>query len=266
MERTPRPIGSTQLGNSNNQELLQQHIIQSYIQSGFTYCGKPMNIEQFALYIKVEPTTILEAITNRGKDIYTQADPEDQGDLLRALVGTALENALTDRSRAVEQLNILSAAQGHSYKPFISGEVNKALKLAMESTQGILSIAKSIGGNQALSVVINNDNRDQSKHLTQNFLTPDKALEMINLKAKEDDNMSLLDDPDKKQQLYLDNNIEDMPEVKANQQTGLDTSKEGLEFNKLAELSDEKVDRPKDLGHIDRRAQELDVDLDSDQV
>src|SRR5690606_28140464 len=113
----------------------------------------------------------------------------------------------SDRSNAQRQLNILLAAQGHSYKPFISGEVNKALKLNMEATTNILNIAKSLQGPG--SVVINNNNAPQQ----HNYLTTEQALEIMNNKAPE---ASLLADPNKKEALYDEHNIGAMPEVKAN--------------------------------------------------
>lgn len=270
MERIPRPTGLTEIANHQhkqeeyNIQPIHKHILEHYINTGFTYCNQPLNIEQLSHYIGIPSDTILEAITTKGQDIYHRADPHDQGDMLRALIGTALSASLADRSRAVQQLNILSAAQGNSYKAFISGEVNKALKLTMESTQGILALAKSLGGNQGLSLTINNDNSQTNiEAQQQNYLTTNQAVQLLHTNNNK---ASLLDMPEKKKELYAMHNIDDMPVVKANEQQGLDTSKEGLNFNKLVELSDSKVDQGPANHHEDRRAQEYEIDPEADQV
>lgn len=271
MERIPRPTGLTEIANQQhkqeeyNNQPIYKHILDHYINTGFTYCGQPMNIEQLSHYTRIPTDLILEAITTKGQDIYHQADPHDQGDMLRALIGTALSASLADRSRAVQQLNILTAAQGNSYKAFVSGEVNKALKLTMESTQGILALAKSLGGNQGLSLTINNtQQQEQGLQATQqNYLTTNEAVQLLHTNNNK---ASLLDMPEKKKELYAMHNIDDMPIVKANEQQGLDTSKEGLNFNKLVELSDSKVDQGPANHHEDRRAQEYEIDPEADQV
>ncbi|MAO08094.1 MAG: hypothetical protein CL596_05210 [Alteromonas sp.] len=267
--RTPRPIGTTNIGASinNNQDnnLLQLHIIDSYINSNFTYCNKAMSIEVFARYIGIDRQMILERITNKGKDLYQMVDPEQQGDQLRALIGITLGNALTDRSLALEQHSILASEQGGVYKPFISGEVNKALKLVMESTSGILNIAKSLGGNQGLNITLNNHNGDNNQE-NHNYLTAHQALELMHQQAKLEDGPSLLEDPSAKKALFEKYNIGATPIVKANEQQGLDDSREGLNFKDLAQLSDSKVDRPAKATHIDRRAREIEIDPDEDQI
>ncbi len=273
LKRVPRPIGTTSIGSSITKDqdntLLVNHLIDTYINSNFTYCNKPMSIEAFANYIGIDHTLILERITNRGKELFNQVDPNEQGDQLRALIGISLKNSLTDRSLALEQHSILAAEQGGAYKPFISGEVNKALKLVMESTAGILNIAKSLGGNQGLNITLNQHNGDNNHQENHNYLTADKALQIMHQKDKLEDGRSLLEDPAAKEALYFKYGIGSTPVVKANEQQGLDTSREGLSFGALAQLSDGKVDQqegPKEEGHINRRAKELDVDLDNDQI
>lgn len=269
--KIPRPKGTTELAHIYNKDntdhnliQLQRHIIQSYINTGFKYCNQPMNLEQFSRYTNIPISLIMEEINTRGKDTFLQADPEEQGDLLRALLGITLGASLSDRIAAQQQLSILSAAQGNTYKPFISSEVNKALKLNQEATQGILAIAKSLGGSQGLSVTVNNHVGDKIQNQQNNYLTSEQALELLSQQA---DNTSLLENPEAKKALHAQYGLGAMPVVKANQQQGIDTSKEGLSFDKLAELSDDKVDHldePK--GHINRRAQEEEIDLDHDEI
>ena len=270
--RTPRPKGLTEIGHTYNNtkteedlRQLQKHVIESYINTGFKYCNQPMNLEQFARYTNIPISLIMEQINHKGKDTFIQADPEEQGDLLRALLGITLGASLSDRIAAQQQLSILTNAQGNTYKPFISSEVNKALKLNQEATQGILAIAKSLGGSQGLSVTVNNTFGDKIENQQNNYLTSEKALELI---SQQPTNKPLLENPEAKKALHAQYGLGAMPVVKANQQQGIDTSKEGLSFDKLAELSDDKVDHldegPK--SHIDRRAQEENIDLNHDEI
>src|SRR5690606_34007796 len=66
-------------------------------------------------------------------------------------------------------------------------------------------------------------------------VTTDQVLAII---QKQDGYLPLLDDPNQKQALALQYNISDMPEVRAINQEGIDTRREGLDFGKIADLSD----------------------------
>ena len=79
-------------------------------------------------------------------------------------------------------------------------------------------------------------------------------------------NKPLLEDSEARQQLFLEHNISDLPEINANMQHNIDTSREGLSFN--VPLVDDALvlSEDEDLGHINRRAEEYDIDLDQDEV
>jgi len=263
-KRQARPMGITEIGHMYNKgivtkEELEDKLIEHYIRTGFMFNGRSMSIEQFCIHTKIDPDRVFHQVTERGKDRFGMVDQEEQGDHLRALLGIAISGALSDRSAALQQLNILQSAQGQTYKPFVSGEVNKALKLTMESTQGILQIAKSLGGTQGLNVVINNNQGDSNTQ--HNYLTSDKALELMGDKDK---GPRLINNQRDKDALFAKHNIQGMPEVKATKQRGMDTSKEGLAFDKLAELSDDKVDK-KDH-HRTRREEALEIDPEDDSI
>ena len=267
VKRLPRPKGTTEIGHlyikgGASIEQLEDNIVGHYIRTGFMYNGKGMSIEAFCNYLQIDSDKVFLSITDKGKDMYNMVDPKEQGEVLRALLGAALSGALSDRSSALQQLSILQSAQGHGYKPFISGEVNKALKLTMESTQGILAIARSLAGTQGLSVIVNNNNGDQVQN--NNYLTSDKAVEIMQANTV---GPTLISNPDAKQALYAKHDIDDMPTVKANEQRGLDVAREGLTFDKIAPLSDDKVDKIEHKDHhITRREKELGIDMEKDQI
>ena len=55
-----------------------------------------------------------------------------------------------------------------------------------------------------------------------------------------------------------------MPEVLANKQSGYDSSKEGLGFENIDKIQLEPIGGTE--GHIDRRAQELEIDFHDDNI
>jgi len=66
---------------------------------------------------------------------------------------------------------------------------------------------------------------------------------------------TLADDKLAQEHIYGLHNIEGMPEVGARLQTNVDTSKEALNLGNV-----------EDLQHIDRRANELNIDLNDDEI
>jgi len=266
-KRLPRPEGSTEIGHTYNKggierDKVEDNLIGHYVRTGFMYNGISMSIEAFCNYTKIESDRVFQAITMKGKDVYNMVDPNEQGEVLKALLGAALSGALSDRSAALRQLSILQSAQGNGYKAFISGEVNKALKLTQDSTSGILAIAKSLGGSQGLNVIVNNNNGDQVQN--NQYLTSDRAVELMQANTL---GPTLISNQEAKQALYAKHGIDDMPVVKANEQRGLDVAREGLAFDKLASLSDDKVDKVEHKDHhITRREDELGIDTDDDTI
>lgn len=263
-ERVPRPKGLTELGQAYNNngitlEELQNHTVNHYIATGFKYCGKAYNIEDFSKLTGIDQHIITNATIAYGQTTINLVDPNQSGDILRAVIGTLLNETLADRSRALTQLDILSRAQGQTYKPFVSGEVNKALKLTQESTAALLSLYKTMAPSTGPSVLVQNTINAQTQN---NYITPTEALELI---ATRDQRPPLLEDPDSKELLFKKHNLQDTPEVQANKQQGVDLTKEGATFHKLAKVSDGLLEDPKDR-HTNRRARELGIDLDHDEI
>lgn len=266
MKRTPRPKGLTELGKLYKQgqlqlEDLEDHIINHYISTGYRYCGQSYNVEEFSRLTNIDTQRITQSLIEYGQTTMQLVDPEQSGDILRATLGLILSESLADRTRALEQYYVLANAQGQSYKPFISAEVTKALKLTQEATAGILNLYRTMAGKEGgVNVLVQNNQNTQVNH---NYLTPEKAVELLDSQATA---TPLLEDPIAKENLFITHGLEDTPEVQANKQQGIDLTKEGAEFHKLAKVSDGLLNEKPRSRHIDRRANELDVDLDSDQI
>ena len=267
--RIPRPTGITELSkqyqktnNIEDKQTLLEKTIQHYINTNFQYCGIPLSIEQFANYINVEPHTIQTQMYNTSQIQYNLLTNEGQKDIYGAVLQMLLNGALSDRSNALQHASILQTEMGNAYVPFLSSEVTKALSNAQNTTNNMINLAKAFFGNTAPTININNSNAQQNN---VNTLTVEKALEIIDSRAH---TTTLLEDNQAKEALFAEYDLGECPEVQANMQQGIDTAKEGLSFNKITELKilDLNAQDTEDVGHINRRAHELAVDLESDQV
>jgi len=259
--RVPRPMGTTQKGytyqkdpTEENRQGLEQHLITHYLNSNFTYCNKHYNIEELSLILNIPTNRIMGHTLGYGNNIQGLMDTMANGDTLRAVMALALKSTLEDRGRAIEQYSILRASQGTGYKAFVSSEVNKALKLVMESGAAMGTLIKNLSGGPNINI-LNQGTFASEGHRDEDLMTVDKAVMLLKEQAVEPLGLSEM----KQKRIFLHNNIEDTPEVCALKQEGVDTSKEALTLNKVIDLED-------DYDHIDRRANEEGFDLKDDSL
>ena len=269
--RTPRPMGTTELARhlqsstqntehyNEQRNNLYEHVIRHYINTNFMYCNKSINIETFSHYIQVEPTLIHNMIIHIGQLQYKLHKDKDKEDLFGGLIFYALNGALSDRSSALQHASILLNAQGQTYKPFISAEVTRALKLNQEANAQVLNVLSKFVGTQG--PIININNKQNNVNHNAPTLTVEDALILINKQGS----VPLLEDTNAKEDLFLEYGLSDMPEVNATKQTGYDTSKEGLNFKVIADANLEEG--PNDSEHHNiRREKEYNIDLEADEV
>ena len=263
--RVPRPMGTTELGlnlfkqpTEENKQKLEEHLIRHYITNNFMYCNKHYNIEEVSLLLNIPSNKVLGHTINYGTNLQSMMDKLTNNEALRALQAIAIKSSLDDRGRALEQYSILKSSQGNGYKAFISSEVNKALKLVMDSGQNMALLTKSLSQGQGTNILIQNTQQNalQGPNTGKEYVTIDKAIMLI----KDSGQVPLGLDAMKQERLYIENGIEDTPEVNALKQEGVDTSKEALNLGSITDFRDE------DYGHEDRRAYEEDVDLDADEL
>ena len=279
--RIPRPLGTTEMARSlhqlqetkennynndidiiNTYRDLYIHIIQSYINTNFKYCNKPINIQAFAYYINIPSSLIETEIFNQSKIQYNLLNENSKEEIYGVIMQQLFSGALSDRSTALQHANVLLQQQGNQYVPFLSSEVTKALSLTQNSSNVMLQIASRLFGPNASGITINNNNAQQNN---ASYFGPTEALALIH---KELGNRPLIEDTNAMNNLYLEYHLDEMPEVNANAQQGIDHSKEGLNFNKMTELRVENLVSKNEIkkGHIDRRAHEIEIDLDNDQI
>lgn len=263
--RLPRPMGITQLmveyHSKNDDSILdkvQSFIIQKWIMSNGSIFGRNMGVFELSDFIKCNPDRIRTHM--RDQMLSTRIwDKDKQNELLEALLGQQLTWALEDRMEVQNQVNILKKSQGDSYKPFVTSELNKAISMKLGSSSSIQNIIKNLtsGGN---SINIFNQFNQQNNQVQG--ITIEDAVAIV----QEENSKSL--DP-KKEVKYLESNygMDDLPEVVAIKQKGVNTSKEGLTLNNK-ELSSIIEHYTKDIDedkpdHNNRREKELSIDDDS---
>ena len=246
--RTPRPIGLTELCkqyNSTKDEIHYQSILQ--------------NIEQFSAMARIDLITIQKMMGEYHKGLAQVTKEMESGDLVRVLFQKAFSWGLEDKSLIAKQLNILLDSQQDSYKPFISGEVNRALKLNLDATTNMLQILRSLGIPNNAFVPIS----PEAQNAPENSVTIDQVVRLL----KEEAVTPLAIDTNAKDKLYLEYDIENLPEVNALKQVGMDASKEGLSLHSITKFDgDIPEEEDKTTKHLNRRAKALGIDLEADEV
>ena len=243
--RIPRPYGTTYLSYKYNQtkdkQMLINHVISHYLNHNMTICMKPISITNLAISLKIPEEEIYKAISDKMSQLQFIIDPDNIQETFRVLLTASTKNALGNNALVQQQIALLLQSQGGTYKPFISGEVNQAIKTSIMANSQYLEILKTLSGPTQVNI-LNNHNHNQE----DDALDIMKALKMIK-ESMPDSNKALED-------VYIDNELSDAPEVNAKLQTGIDTSKEGLNIKDLTKV--EKID------HGNRRAIEEGIDIE----
>jgi hypothetical protein len=192
-------------------------------------------------------------ITSYGKELGDLNKEMVGGDMVRAIMSMSFNWCLEDRSQSVRQLAILQSSQGADYKPFVSGEVTKAIKLGMDANTQLQSLLRSMmpSGNMSLLPY------EEPKEATDKGITIDQVVRLL----KEEKVTPLKEDPDHKAMLSEYYDITNMPEVNALKQVNMDTSKEGLGLMDITNIKEGQI-----LNHSNRREEEFEIDPDSDNV
>lgn len=232
--RFPRPMGLTPMSleyqKDHNPEtlskLMKYFISQWFLGSG-AICGVSYDINSLASRFNVDPAYIKEYMRDNitGSRIWTR---ENQEELINGLLGESLMWAMEDRMEVVQQVNLLKASQGGKYTPFVSAELNKALKLRMDATTSLQNAIRNLTGGNTTNIFAQFN--QQNNVSQEQAITIEEARELITqvqLEQPKGADVKLLE---------TKYDLSALPEVVATQQSGVDTSKEGLNLNK-AELN-----------------------------
>ena len=263
--RIPRPIGVTQLMSEYHKTKdvttlahVQQYIIQQWLLTNGRVCGRMFNITELSAFIKCDPEMV--RIQMRDQFLNTKLwNKEVQEGLMESLIGQHISWAMEDRMEVENQVSILRESQGRHYTPFITAELNKAIGMKLSSTNTLGGIIKNLAGGGSINIF------NQTNNQENNFigLSGERAVEIIQEEHKQ------LEAPQQVQ--YIENHykVEEFPEVVANKQVGIDSSKEGLNIGmaELSQIADNYKGTVKSFDeehHQMRREIELGIDVEAE--
>lgn len=229
--RKDRPAGLTMIMRRYHTEdiptnkerylkIVQQQILNRYIQDGMTLNGKGYQLDELALYLRMPTRDIMRRITEGAKEVLGNGN-EGLQEAYRALLALAIGSSLKDRQAALTQLEVLRSKQGNKYVPFLSSAVNQMVDTSIKSTKGILDVAKLLQGPGFTAIQVNNQPNQIDKNgvPNQRSIGPNEAIALI---SQHSDGLSILESESTKQALY-DTYIEAdglIPEIVATRQSG----------------------------------------------
>jgi hypothetical protein len=135
-----------------------------------------------AQILKIPVSTIMQYISKVSLNMGSLADPEQLDQTLKSIITLSTSWAIQDRGIIQNQLDTLMRSQGGRYMPFVSSEVNKALKLILESNKNLMESYKTFFTQSSTTINILNMNANKGK---QDHLTHEDAINIIQSNNKE---------------------------------------------------------------------------------
>lgn len=263
--RFPRPMGTTALAIQYQQnkskeakDALYNYIIHNWILSNGKFGSVPMDINTLARTLGIT----IEYIQLYMRDhILTSKiwQPEIQQDLINGLLGQQLAWALEDRMEIMQQVEILKNSQNGHYTPFISAELNKALKLRLETSASLQQVIRTFTGGSTTNIF----NLNQQNNVQQNnYISREEAMELIT------ENAGYLEDKSD-QAKYLEQayDLKQLPSVVANDDMDNDGSTFNVNRQELDEITQDykgAIESSSKARHEMRREIEMRIDPDAE--
>ena len=269
--RIPRPYGSTTLAAqyhiSKDPEVKQQFIdlmVNQWLIGNMVLCGKRYDIGTFASSLGIT----IDDIRVKMRDQVMNSriwDKEAQEQIITGLMGTMMSWTIEDRMRVNNQIELLMASQQGRYTPFISAEVNKALKMGIDSTASMQTMVQKFIGGSGTTNIFNMFQQNNNQEVNNQFVTQAEVLDILTQEDK------LLDKSQEAKLLETKYDLGSLPEVVAVNQNGGLRAKESLgetidytEMNNALENLNEAVKHSEQDHHEMRREIEMRVDQDAD--
>jgi hypothetical protein len=204
-----------------------KYLVNQWFLGSGNICGVSYDINALAHRFYIDPMYIKEFMRD-GLVNSKIWDHDNQEQILNGLLGEQLSWALEDRMEIVQQVNLLKLSQGGKYTPFITAELNKALKLRLDSSASLQNLIRSMVGGNTTNIFAQFNNQNNANQT--GGISIEEARELIQESQKQlpkDSSLKLLE---------TQYDLQSLPVVVATKQIGVDTAKEGLNFNK-AEIS-----------------------------
>lgn len=268
--RIPRPLGTTQMmyeyhktGDASLLENIQHLLIQQWLINNGQLCGRSLSADKLCEFLRCDPSIIRLQMRDSLLVNSKIWDKDKQEELMNALIGQQLMWAMEDRMDASQQLEVLKRSQGDKYTPFVTSEVNRVLGLKQTSLNGLGQIFRSMSGGGSINIFNKVENNN-----TQASIGIDEALQLIReenrrLPVTKEMEGSLY--PHELSYIEATKDFSALPEVQADKQIGIDSSKEGLDLKNdalKAIVDDYKgaIEESDETHHTIRREIELKID------
>lgn len=231
IKRFPRPLGLTAMMKEYNAtkdpSLLskaQDYLINQWLMGNGVICGVMYDINLLSQKLGLDINYIRMYMRDRllNSKIW---DKDRQEEMVTGLLGEQLAWAMEDRMEVSHQVQVLREAQGGKYTPFISAELNKALKLKLDSSNSLQTIVRNLIGGSTTNI-FQQFNQQNIQAADSQFISVDEARELIQ------EQQQVLPKSEEAKLLEAKYDIHSLPEVVATKQEGIDTTKEGLSLNK----------------------------------
>lgn len=226
----------------------RDYLINQWLLSNGLICSQSLSLNGLASYLGVDPDYI--RLIMRDKLLSSRIwDKEKQEELLMAMLGEQLSWALEDRMEIAQQVEILKISQGGKYTPFITAELNKALKLKLETQGGLQWTLKSIMGNSTTNIFNLTQQNNNVQEQTNNYISLEDARRMV-IEINQEKQLSKTEEAKYLETAY---DIQSLPAVVADQQDVQLVDKEGLQMAATKRELEAATDNYKEAMEISSR-------------
>ena len=244
IKRFPRPLGTTSLAveyslnpKDENRFRLYNHVVHQWLLSNGKFGGKYMDVNTLSQVTGI-PTDYIQCFMRDQVMNSKIWDRDKQEELLNGLLGQTLAWALEDRLAIKSQVDLLRQSQNGHYTPFVSAELNKAIKMMLDSSTGLQSVIRTFMGGGTTNIFNMFNQQNNVDNHQENGISLEDAKRLIV------ESNSILNDKSKEAKLLETKyDLGALPEVVATKQDGIDNEDYGGSFNinqaELKEVTDD---------------------------
>lgn len=215
--RIPRPKYITNIAinyrETKDKTLLKQllqTLLSQYVTNGFQINGHPLSLQDISFMYNVPIQEIYSEIKAISQTVTGFIQTDNLLEAHEGLLAMTLEQAIRDKGLISTQLSLLLDSQGATYKPFISGEVNQALKTTLSATKNLIDLTNAMipKSTELLNIISDKQKGTQ--------LTVDEATELIRQQTNQDGERAKKLPEHTLSSLFETHSLQDMPDVRAN--------------------------------------------------
>ena len=185
IKRFPRPLGTTSLAieysltpSDENRFRLYNHVIHQWLLSNGKFGGKYMDVNTLSQVTGI-PTDYIQCFM-RDQVLNSKIwDKDKQEELLNGLLGQTLAWALEDRLAIKAQVDLLRQSQNGHYTPFVSAELNKAMKMMLDSSTGLQSVIRTFMGGGTTNIFNMFNQQNNVDNHQENGISLEAAKQLI---------------------------------------------------------------------------------------